>query len=125
MNNMMQGLNLSITGISLTFAALGILILAMILLERIFRTRRWIPEERELEETPIASTHARDTEDEEIAAAIAVALAHLRSLDVDRSGLGAALEAGHNQWWSMGQIQQHTLGTPSLSRAPHTPRGRS
>ncbi len=87
-------------GLSLTFAALGLLILAMILLERISRsgTRRLIPDERDLEETSVVSTLARDTEDEEIVAAIAVALAHLRSLDMGRSGLGEALEAGPGPW---------------------------
>jgi len=98
MNAIWQGLSLSALGIGLTFAALGLLILAMLALERIFRTRRLIPEERSPEEMPIASSSARDMREEEIVVAIAVALAHLRSLDMDRSGLGEALEAGRGPW---------------------------
>ena len=98
MDAIWQGLSLSALGIGLTFAALGLLILAMFLLERIFRTRRLIPEERSPEEPPAASTSARDMREEEVVAAIAIALAHLRSLDMSRSGLGEALEAGPGPW---------------------------
>lgn len=110
MNTVLQGLNLSVIAIGLTFAALGLLILAMILLERIFRTRRLLPDERETEETPVVGTLSRDTEEEEIAAAIVVALAHLRSLDLGRSGLGTALEAGPGPWWTMGGVQRQFSG---------------
>ena len=98
MNDIWQGLSLSVLGMGLTFAALGLLILAMFLLERIFRTRRLIPEERSPEEPPPASTSARDMREEEVVAAIAIALAHLRSLDMSRSGLGESLEEGHGPW---------------------------
>jgi Na+-transporting methylmalonyl-CoA/oxaloacetate decarboxylase gamma subunit len=110
LNLIMQGLSLSGMGLGLTFAALGLLILAMILLEYIFRTRRLVPDEREMEETPVVSTLARDTEEEEVAVAIAVALAHLRLLDLHRSGLGTTLEAGHGAWWTMGRIRRHSQG---------------
>jgi sodium pump decarboxylase gamma subunit len=98
LNAIWQGLSLSALGIGLTFAALGLLILAMFMLERIFRTRRLIPEERSPEEMPVANSLARDTQEEEIVVAIAVALAHLRSLDMRRSELGEALEAGPGPW---------------------------
>lgn len=110
MNVIMQGLSLSGMGLGLTFAALGLLILAMILLEYIFRTRRLVPDEREMEETPVVSTLARDMEEEEVAAAIAVALAHLRLLDLHRSGLGTTLEAGHGAWWTMGRFRRRSQG---------------
>ena len=118
MNTMLQGLGLSVMGISLTFAALGLLILAMILLERAFRTRRLIPDERDAEEMPAVSTLARNTEDEEIVAAIAVALAHLRSLDIGRSGLGEALEAGHGPWGMIGQLRQRLLSRVYTGHKP-------
>jgi Na+-transporting methylmalonyl-CoA/oxaloacetate decarboxylase gamma subunit len=98
MDTIWQGLSLSALGIGLTFAALGLLILAMFILERIFRTRRLIPEERSPEEAPAASSLARDMREEETVVAIAVALAYLRSLDMSRSGLGEALEAGPGPW---------------------------
>ncbi|MEJ2556222.1 MAG: OadG family protein [Anaerolineae bacterium] len=107
MNIIMQGLSLSGMGLGLTFAALGLLILAMILLEYIFRTRRLVPDVRETEETPVVSTLARDTEEEEVVAAIAVALAHLRLLDLHRSGLGTTLETGHGPWWTVAHIRRH------------------
>ncbi len=105
-----QGLSLSALGMGLTFAALGLLIVAMVALERIFRTRRLIPEERPPEEMPATNSLARDTREEEIVAAIAVALAHLRSLDMSRSGLGEALEAGPGPWGAW-QIKHITRGS--------------
>ena len=101
MNAIWQGLSLSALGMGLTFAALGLLILAVFMLERIFRTRQLIPEERSPEEMPVASSLARDMREEETVVAIAVALAHLRSLDMGRSGLGEALEAGPGPWGMM------------------------
>ncbi len=98
MNELWQGLGLSVLGMSLTFAALGLLILAMFMLERIFRTRRLIPDERSSEEMLVTSSLARDMREEETVVAIAIALAHLRSLDMSRSGLGEALEAGPGPW---------------------------
>ncbi len=98
MDTIWQGLGLSALGMGLTFAALGLLILAMVALERIFRTRRLIPEERSPEQMPAANSGARDMQEEETVVAIAVALAHLRSLDMSRSGLGEALEAGRGPW---------------------------
>ncbi len=98
MDAIWQGLNLSVLGMGLTFAALGLLILAMVALERIFRTRRLIPDERSPEELPVANSLARDMREEETVVAIAVAMAHLRSLDMCRSGLGEALEAGRGPW---------------------------
>ncbi len=104
-----QGLTVTVTGMSLTFAALGVLILAMIVLDRLFRTRRLIPDKSLSPEKPAAGMLARDTEDEEIAAAVAVALAHFRSLDICRSGLGAALETGPGAWWNSGLMQYHSV----------------
>jgi len=112
----MQGLSLSLMGITITFAALGLLILAMIVLERLFRTRKLVPEERSPEETPVASTLARDTQDEEIVAAITVALAYLRSLEIGRSELGMTLEAGHGGWWTAGRVQQRQILTRRRQR---------
>ena len=103
-----QGLTISVMGLGLTFLALGLLILTMFLLERLTRSKgqpagpdEAVPKER----SPI-STLDRDTQAEEVAAAIAVALAHFRSLDICRSGLGLRLDAGHGAWWRTGRTQQ-------------------
>jgi sodium pump decarboxylase gamma subunit len=103
----MQGVVLLVLGMAILFAAMGILILFMVVLERVFRTRPQALNEPELEEKGQKKTGSRrDTEDEEVAAAIAAALAHLRSLDIYRSGLGTALEVGRGSWWAMGRAQQ-------------------
>jgi hypothetical protein len=68
-----------------------------------------VPDE-ELVTTQISSSSARDTQDEEVAAAIAVAWA-LRSLEVSGSELGTALEAGRGPWWVMSQLQWRPVGT--------------
>jgi len=104
-----QGIVLFVVGMAFLFASMGVIILAMIVLERLFRTRKLVPDEHELGEREAVSRHGRDTADEEVVVAIALALAHLRSLDIARSGLGTALEAGHGSWWTMGQIRQRPM----------------
>ena len=111
-----EGVILLVIGMAVLFAAMGLLILAMVVLERLFRTRRLVPEEREPDATEAGSRLARDTEDEEVAAAIAVALAHLRSLEICRSGLGTALEVGRGSWWVKGQLQQRPIHSSSPRR---------
>lgn len=101
MNPILQGLNLTVLGLTLTFAALGLFILVIVVLERAFRARALVPEEREPREITVDSTLPQDTEDEEVVAAITIALSHLRSLDICRSELGSALEAGHGAYWNV------------------------
>ena len=105
MSVILQGLSISVLGLGLTFAALGLFILVMVVLQRLFRLRPPASVEREPEALPAGSALARDTEAEaaERAAAIAVALSHLRSLEICQSGLGEALEAGRGPWWGGGQ----------------------
>lgn len=117
MSAVAQGVVLLVVGMTFLFAAMGLLILAILVLERLFRTRKLVPEQREPGEKETVSRHARDTVDEEVVAAIALALAHLRSLDISRSGLGAALEVGRGPWWNLGQIRQHPLDAMSPRRA--------
>ena len=121
----MQGIVLFVVGMALLFVSMGVIILAMIVLQRLFRTRKLVPEDREPGEKEAVSRHERDTADEEVVAAIALALAHLRSLDIARSGLGSALEAGHGSWWTRGQIRQRpvtVLSPPKASTPSETSR---
>ena len=111
MGNLVQGLTLSIIGMTITFIALGLVILAMVVLERLFPPRPLVSDKEDLEETQFLSSPAHDTAEEEIVAAIAVALAHLQSLGVSQSGLGKALEAGRGPWWAMSQLQQGSTHT--------------
>jgi sodium pump decarboxylase gamma subunit len=106
----MQGVVLLIVGMSILFAAMAVLILAMVVLERVFRTRVLMPDKQEPEESEAVSQLARGTEEEEIVAAIAVALTQLRASDLSRSGLGTALEAGRGSWWAMGGAQPKPEG---------------
>ena len=115
MGTFAQGLTLSIIGMAITFAALGLLILIIVVLNRLFRPRPLVSDEEELGQTQTLNSSVEDTEDEEIVAAIAVVLA-LRSLDVSRRGLGAALEVGRGPWWVMRKLQQHPSDTLTSHR---------
>ena len=100
-----QGLVLSITGITLTFASLGLLVLLMILLQRFFS-----PQPPAVEE-PVSPAEASpspvpDSPSEEVVAAIVAALAHLSAEDEAKGKLGALLQSGRGRYWNRGQMQQ-------------------
>ena len=104
---LLQGLTISVIGISLTFAALGILILMMFLLVRLFPVKQ---EKNDISRPvePIKSDASRrSVKEEEITAAIAAALSYFRARDLERSGLGETLETPPAPWWVMGQARQH------------------
>lgn len=110
MNIYMQGLTISLLGMSLTFLSLGLLILAMIVLERYFRDGEPVtadaPGPGPDEQITPATTQADETEDEQIAAVIATALAYWRGKS--QSGLGTTMQtAGTDPWWTMGRAQQN------------------
>jgi sodium pump decarboxylase gamma subunit len=86
-----QGLQVSVLGMGLTFAALGLLILAMMALERLFRIHE--------EADSVEVTAVSPAEEDEVAVAIAVALNYLHARDRDTSDLGANLKAGRGAWW--------------------------
>lgn len=106
-NVIVQGLILSVIGISLTFLALGILILVMVLLDRFFSDRKEADSvETKPAEKAAASSLVRDAAEEEAVAAITVALAQLRSLELCQAGLGSTLEQAPGGWWHRGRAQQ-------------------
>lgn len=113
-NVLWQGLTISLIGLSLTFLALGLLILVMILLDRFTRQRvkpslsEGLASEQEMD--------TRDAVDEEIVAVIAAALTHLRSKGVYSADLGATLEAGPGAWWTIGRSQLQSANTPRTVR---------
>lgn len=94
---LLQGLTLSALGLGLTFAALGLFVLVILGLQRVFAARPALAKPEA--PTPAGAALARDSEAEEIAAAICIALSHLRALEICESGLGDALEAGRGPWW--------------------------
>ena len=100
-----QGLWIAVVGMGLVFLALGILVLAMMALERLFRPRA---------KGAMATGAAEEpsTEEEEIAA-IAVALASLLTKKEARVGnrqLGSALGDGPGSWSVVGRGQQLRVG---------------
>jgi len=112
----LQGLWITVVGMGLVFVALGILVLAMMALERLFR-----PRAKGAMATGAASplvvdlqsaTEEPSTEEGEIAA-IAVALASLLTRKETRVGdrqLGSALGDGPGSWSVVGQGQQLRVG---------------
>ena len=106
MDQIVAGLTVSVLGIMVTFVAMGLVVLLMVLLQRY--TTAPLGATREAEVPAIPSTQAAETE--EIVAAVAVALAHLRTLESAQSELGSGLMNGPGTWWAMGQIQQHRVG---------------
>ena len=116
-NLIWQGLMISVMGIGLTFATLGLLILITILLKRFTRDDVQLPMDGEpgLDKMSGGNVPTRDIE-EEIVVAIAVALAHLRSTDVSYGDLGATLQAKPGPWWTAGRTQQHFV---NVSKTTH------
>ena len=106
MDQIVAGLTVSVLGILVTFVAMGLVVLLMVLLQRY--TTAPPGATREAEVLPIPSMQAAETG--EIVAAVAVALAHLRTLESAQSELGSSLMNGPGTWWAMGQIQQHRVG---------------
>jgi len=109
-----QGLGLSVIGMGLPFAALGLVIVVMILLQRLFSP---LPasDQPEMRETLLVSTPAHGPDDE-VVAAIAAGLAHFGALGIGGAALGSTLEAQRGRWWMMGQAQQHRVGSPGTQR---------
>ena len=100
MNTFMQGLEVSLIGLVITFLALGIFILIIVLLKKVFPYREEGEEEAgETEEAPaLAVTELVEGEEAEIAAAITAALTYVRSRS--RSQLGGSLAENRSGWWS-------------------------
>lgn len=108
-----QGLILSALGLGLTFAALGVFIFVILGLQRVFASRPAPAEPAPAPPAPDSLT-GRDPAAEEIAAAIVIALSHLRSRELCESGLGEALTAGRGPY-----------GRPAATAQPRPPRSQS
>ncbi len=105
-NLILQGLMIGLVGMAILFAAMGLLILTMTVLEWLFRKQTVKPDKTLPAERTTVSSLQRETRDDEIAAAIATALVYLRSLEICEGGLGSMLEAEPSPWWSVGRAQQ-------------------
>jgi sodium pump decarboxylase gamma subunit len=100
-----QGLTITVLGLFITFLALGVFILIMVLLQKAFPYKEE-PEEGEEEdeahEVSMAVEAGEDGEDLGAVAAIAAAIAYLRSNTTSK--LGSNLEAGRGSWWMVNRM---------------------
>ena len=101
MNPILQGLQVSVLGLLITFLALGVFILVMVLLQRFFPGQEEVVEEAAAgsEETPIVVIETAD-ESEEGAVVAAIAAALQYGYDTRHSSLGKALAEGKGGWWT-------------------------
>lgn len=87
-----QGLVISLSGFVLTFLALGLLILTIVLLQALFKPQA-------ASSTSRADLPDSEGTDAEIAAVVAAAVLSLQTSERSASGLGQILEGGHGRWW--------------------------
>jgi Na+-transporting methylmalonyl-CoA/oxaloacetate decarboxylase gamma subunit len=102
---LMQGLSISISGMLITFLSLGVFILIMLGLQRIFPPH---PEEGEKDDgkNEPEPCEPMDTSEEEIAVAVATAIQYLRS--EGKLSLGKSLENGPGPLWTSRRISSAT-----------------
>ena len=114
MTDMMQGLSISIIGILITFFALGVFILVMVVLQRIFPAASNQTEKTETPEEPsleveYSQQDFSENDDQAVVAAIAVAMDYFRK--TEKSVLGANLEAGRGPWWTVNRLSVRQIST--------------
>jgi len=107
LNIYLQGLFISLVGMSATFLALGAFIFIMIGLQKLFP---WKPEpsavsaDQEEDAAPaMLSVSTPISDDKEVVAAIAIALEYFRS----QSNLGSSLNDGRGNWWVSRRINSN------------------
>jgi Na+-transporting methylmalonyl-CoA/oxaloacetate decarboxylase gamma subunit len=117
MNEVLEGLKISIQGLLITFLALGLFVLIMMALQRVFPFRLGKGERQEMDEgseqIEVKTESTLRREDEEIATAIAVAIQTIQARE--RSTLGENLVAGKGRWWAknhMAASQGNQQGKP-------------
>jgi Na+-transporting methylmalonyl-CoA/oxaloacetate decarboxylase gamma subunit len=101
---MEQGLIVSLLGLLLTFLALGLLILTIVILQKLFGSS-------EKSATPeVTGTADDNTLDlDEIPVVIATAVTVLRHHERNAARLGQSLERGRGPWWQPPQDPHMTL----------------
>lgn len=115
MNPIMQGLEVSLLSLIITFLSLGVFILVIIVLQRIFPSQAEEEgqevEALEEEQAVISVTSADESEEGAVAAAIAAALNYYQA--ASRAQLGGSLREGRGAWWvsrraeaSLGKVER-------------------
>lgn len=110
--NFVAGLSITISGILITFFALGIFILVMMLLTKLFPAKDESQVEEKVaeavEEQPAAAAVVEE-EDNDLPVVIATAISHFRSKA--QSSLGTSLMEGRSGWWASNRMNaQQGLG---------------
>ncbi len=110
--NFAAGLSISISGILITFLALGIFILVMVLLQRLFPSKEAAASSEQaiimIEEQPVLLEKVEE-EDEDLPVIFATAISHFRSKA--QSSLGTSLMDGKSGWWASNRMNaQQGLG---------------
>ncbi len=95
MSNLAQGLSISVMGILITFASLGVLILVMIALRELFAPRA-------SQEAP--QPEGGEVENDAAAVAAATAVAFLKAQQRRQAALGKVLETPQGRWWLMNAL---------------------
>jgi sodium pump decarboxylase gamma subunit len=93
-----QGLNVSILGLTITFMALGVLILVMVGLQKLFPAKEEKTEQPEAEMPVLVVETAEPSEEGAIVAAIAAAVIFARGSG--RAQLGETLAQPRGNWWA-------------------------
>lgn len=110
MSEIAQGLQLSVYGILITFASLGLLIVVMIILRELFNPRKDASVEEDQESISEATEDDLQTDLEMArrrAAGIAVSVAYMNSLRKRGANLGQLLESPPSHWWSASKRSQN------------------
>lgn len=98
MTPMVQGFYISLLGMMITFLALGIFILIMVVLKKLFPQRNEEVNSQQVEETPVLVEETADiSADGDVIAAIAAAIVFTRSNG--RGRLGETLTQPRGKWW--------------------------
>ena len=107
MSELGQGLSLSGIGILITFSALGILILLILVLKALFPEKDDDLLKSHLEDTPPSGTDSDREELRKKAAAAGVAVLLSKRAFFRKGGLGSELEKPVGNWWQRGLDQIH------------------
>lgn len=104
-----QGLALSVVGLIIAFAFMGLFILTMVVLQKLFPVKAEAPEETAVEEPAAieapAAVSAVVVEEEDELSAVAAAVAAIASLrSLNQNKLGDSLASGRGNWWVVNQM---------------------
>jgi len=107
LNPIMQGLSITVAGLATTFLALGIFILVMTVLQKLFpggepKVAKAIVEPEAVITGGTPAVSDVEAGDSHIPVVIAAAVSYFRGMA--ESSLGTSLETGKSSWWTTNRI---------------------